>query len=250
MSNPNDLKSTTSDAFADLVGQFLGALSEVFPESTGIREACLMYDMTIKNPLSDEARKTSKNNLIEGWHEKIKPYYERCNHKDVTLFDVELPLFKNIDMKHLYHDESVDDETRECIWSYVQELNRLSQMHCGLFDKIPGNTMARIQSTAMDLAQKIEGGTMTMADLNLAQIGQNVVQGIDEKELNEFTSNVLGDMSTIQNLCGGMLNGAVGASQGGGINQAMQMMQMMQGGSDADVQKMMNTMMQQPKKKE
>ena len=82
------------------------------------------------------------------------------------------------------------------------------------------------------------------------QIGKNVVQGIDEKELNEFTSNVLGDMSTIQNLCGGMLNGAVGASQGGGINQAMQMMQMMQGGSDADVQKMMNTMMQQPKKKE
>ena len=248
---PNDLKSTTSDAFADLTGQFISALSEVFPECTGIREACLMYDLALKNTISQESRHASKIKLIEGWHEEMSPYYERASQKDPTLFDVEFPLFKDINLSEKWKDETVDNDTREAIWQYIHELNRLSQMHCGLFDKIPGNTMARIQSTAMELAQKIEGGSMTMADLNLAEIGQNVVEGLDENELNQFTQNILGEMSTIQNLCGGMLNGAMGQNNGANVNigQAMQMMQMMQNGSNNDVQNMMNTLMRQPPKK-
>ncbi len=255
-SNDTGLKNTTIDAFCDVTHQFIIACTTVWPECNGMNEMKLLFEMTISNAVDKSTREKSKLNLITTWHDNMKPFYSLCAEKNPTMFTEygdNIQLLKDCKIREKWLDSSVDDQTRECIWQYFTEMNRYAQMHCSLFTKIPSNCMSKIETTAMDLADKINSGTMTMGDLNLAEIGQSVVSGLSEQELQEFTQTVMGDMGMLQNLCStmggemgvdhqtlmqsaGMVAGMMGNNgNGGNGNSSMTaMMQMMMGNSTAN----------------
>ena len=155
-------------------------------------------------------------------------------------------MLREVNMRAKWLDDSIDNETRDVIWQYVLELNKLAQMYVGLFSKIPSTTLDRIQQTAVTLAGKISAGEMTPGDLNLASIGQEVVDGLSEEEISAFTENLLSDPSALANLASGfaassgidpmqmaqsMMSGQGGGAEASAMAMAMQMLQQQQGGS-------------------
>lgn len=223
-----DLQQTTLDAFIDIMHQFIEACIEVWPECSGMRELKLGFDVAITHAMSAELQETGKKTLINEYHAALKPFYDRCAKRDPTVFtEGEVEVLQKINMREKWLDSTIDDDTRECIWQYVLEMNRFSQMHCGLFNRIPASTLSRIQDTAVNLANKINSGEMKMSDIDLGNIGQQVVSGLDEAEIKEFTNNIMSDTSILQSLCTSMLSGSGGNVE---IPNVMSMMSSLGGG--------------------
>lgn len=55
---------------------------------------------------------------------------------------------------------------------------------------IPNDMMKGIESMASKLVDGIASGDMTLADLNVESIGQQVLQGVSQKDINEFAENI------------------------------------------------------------
>ena len=143
-----------------------------------------------------------------------------------------------MNLRQKWLDNDIDEETRECVWEYVLELNRYAQLYSGLFARIPKNTLGKIQSTAVNLANQIQQGKMKLSDLDLNKLGRDVVDGLDPNEIQEFTNNIMEDPTMLQNLCESMLSGSgidMNAFAGGASNPqtaaALAALQMMQSNS-------------------
>ena len=73
----------------------------------------------------------------------------------------------------------------------------------------------------MKMAVKVQEGQLSLADLDLQKLGNDVVEDLDPKELEEFTQNIMADPSMLQNLCMSMM-GASGADMGQMFQQSAQ----------------------------
>jgi hypothetical protein len=238
-----DLLETTLVGFTDMVNQFLNALAGVWPECIGIKDYLLKIDLAINNAITPAAKRKAMESLIQRYHNSVQPLYGRCATRDPTVFtECDIEFLRPVGLREKWLDGSIDDDTRDCIWEYVLEMNRFAQLYEGLFTKIPTNTLNKIQSTAMDLAARIQKGEMTLADLDLNRLGKDVVDGLDEGEIEQFTNNIMQDPSVLQNLCASMMGGAGGVDMNammGMVNQqnnpqaaaALAAIQMMQSGN-------------------
>lgn len=211
-----DLLLTTLESFFDMLSQFLEACQEVWTEDTNIRDYTLKINLAVTNATNQELKETAMKRIINEYHAFLTPFYDRCARRDPTVFtECYIEPLEEVGMREKWLDASVDDETRSAIWEYVLEMNKYSQLYAGLFSRIPKHTMGKIQSVAMDLAAKIQGGQMTIADLDLNKLGNDVVDGLDEAEIQEFTQNIMSDPALIQNLCSNLMGGAdMGAVMG------------------------------------
>lgn len=61
---------------------------------------------------------------------------------------------------------------------------------------------------------------MSIADLDLNKLGNDVVDGLDEGEIQEFTQNMMSDPALIQNLCSNLMGGADMSAVMGMMGQA------------------------------
>ena len=148
-----------------------------------------------------------------------------------------------VNMRDKWLDESVDDETRDCIWDYILELNKLSQIYCGLFAKIPDATLDRIQTLAMGIGERIRSGEMSEDEINpqkLWEVAHEVLNELSEDEIKAFQDNLSTDPSALAEiaatLTGGMGgdpmalamqlmgNGAAASAGGNPMALAMQLM--------------------------
>ena len=194
------LSHQSRDGFLDILGQFLDACLVVWPEDAALKDYKAGFTM-IMNPALGAIGEQGKDKLVREYHESLSPFYQRAAQKDVTLFTEErIPILEEVNLREKWLDNSISESTRETIWAYVLEMNRLAQMHCSLFSKIPEGAMGRIQSVSNDLAAKLQSGQLNMNELDLASIGQDVVAGMSEQELEGFMQSVLSDPAAIANL--------------------------------------------------
>jgi len=238
----SDLLETTLIGFTDMVNQFLIALSGVWSDCMGIKNFILKIDLTINNAMDANMKRKAMESLIQKYHVSVQPLYARCASRDPTVFtECDIEFLRPIGLREKWLDNSIDDDTRDCIWEYVLEMNRYSQLYEGLFSKIPSNTLNKIQSTAVKLAARIQKGEMTLADLDLNQLGREVVNDLDEGEIEEFTNNIMADPTVLQNLCASMMGGSgidmnammgmMGQNNNPQAAAALAAIQMMQSGS-------------------
>ena len=80
-----------------------------------------------------------------------------------------------------------------------------------VYATVPSNMMTKITSVATKMAAELETGKLTPATIDIAAVGQSVVAGIDERELQQFARTMLSNKEQMQ----GMLR-MVSAMQGGG----------------------------------
>lgn len=221
------LDTQALDGFCDMLGQFLTACITVWPEDSALKEYKMGYDMMM-NPALGALAQSGKEKLIKEYHDSLSPYFQRCVDKDPTLFTEEsIPILEEVHLREKWLS-NISEQTRETIWVYILELNRLCQMHCSLFSKIPGTALEKIQSISQDLAAKVQSGQLNLQDIDMASLGQDVVAGLSEEELQGLMSGVLSDPSAIANLASSMAPGSgldasvlAQAVSGGGLPPGM-----------------------------
>lgn len=216
-----DFRGQHLEAFINMMGQFLSACREVWPECNGLKTLELGFNM-VNSPMGN------KKEFVKDYYDSLEPYFSRCNERDPTLFTEEnIPFLAVVNMRDKWLDESVDDETRDCIWDYILELNKLSQIYCGLFAKIPDATLERIQTLALGIGERIRSGEMSPEECNpqkCFEIAHEVLNGLSEEEIKAFQDNIdldnLGEIAAT--LTGGM----------GGDPMALAMQMMGNGGGE------------------
>lgn len=90
----------------------------------------------------------------------------------------------------------VEDET----WKDMQQLANFS----AVTESIPTNMMSRIEAMANRLADDIVSGKTDMANVNLGEIGQQVLSGCNESDMSNFASNIEDLLPALQNFGQGL----------------------------------------------
>jgi hypothetical protein len=185
----------------------------------------LGYDVAVTHAFTEELRAQAKHKFVTEYHAAMAPFYARCSAKDQTVFteNLNISFLNHLKLREKWLDNAISDETRETIWTYVLELNRCSQLYCSLLNKIPTNALSQIQNTAMNLAEQIKNGEMSLQNLDLQQLGQSVVDQMDQDDVQNFTNDLMQDPAALQQLCSSMLGG----NAGGNANLATQAMMML-----------------------
>lgn len=186
-----DVTSMCIDSFVDMEDQFLTSLIEVFPECPNLRQTKLEFDIACKR-LGEATTKAQRKERVEEWIQYMAPFFNDCTQKNAAKVIKNRnfpPSVQAIDIEKKWQDPDVDDDTREAVWAYLNELNRLAQMY-QLYTAVPTGMMTSITSMAQDMASQIQNGTLDMNNLNLQQLSQQVSQTVDQNELNQFASSI------------------------------------------------------------
>jgi hypothetical protein len=197
--------------------QFLEALCEVWPECSQLRSKKLEFEMAcVHGPeaLCVENRKK----LILNYYSEMSPHFARCTSKDDALMRDQavqdgIPFLKPMCF-YTKWTEDLHDETKDNVWEYLNNMNRYANLY-HLYAQVPSTMLGKIENMATTIASQLEHGQMDLKDLNLHQLGQNVMQGLDEGELQQFAQNMSSNMQDMNGLCG-MLGSMLG-NQGGGM---------------------------------
>ena len=88
------------------------------------------------------------------------------------------------------------------VWDIIIQLNGYATVG----NSIPSKMMGKIEDLASKLADDIVNGKTDMSSMNLANIGQQVLAGCDESDMNKFASNIEDIIPALQNFQKGHLS--------------------------------------------
>ena len=138
-------------AFNDMLSQFLSELTQTFPEEKGIKKYESAFDLL---------RKTNPRKVVENFMMIASPLQERIMAKDDTVLTSEnLKSLNELNIGKHWADCS--ENTRACIWQYLQTLVMLGMTITAL----PADTLAAIEGVAEKTAGQIASGEQSEGDL-------------------------------------------------------------------------------------
>lgn len=197
----SSITDTTVDAFLDLLQQFLEAMEEVFPECLKVKQYKLGLSMRVlKCGGREEDLRAVGKEALEAFHDSMMPYYARVMQKDETLLYENIDLMLNIDLPGKWTPE-LDADTREAVWEYIQKLCEQSNIY-SMYVRVPSNMMTRIEGMAHNLASQINQGSMSLSDLNIQQVSEQVLSSLSQDDLAAFAQNLQGSdmMENVSNM--------------------------------------------------
>ena len=204
MATNENVITTCVNAFIDYELQFLNALVEVFPEDTNLKASKLEFTMATQHA-PENLREAKKEELLQTWNKYMGPLASACQQKNAQAVMQTKnfpPYIQKINIEQKWSE--VDEETREVIWQYLNELQKYSQMYL-LYKAVPNNMMQKIQTMAMGMAEQMKNGEMNASDLNIESLSQRVTQEIDQSDIQDFATNMMGNMDSVGSLLGSMM---------------------------------------------
>ena len=87
------------------------------------------------------------------------------------------------------------------IWDLIKQLNGYSVVD----NNIPNQMMSKIENLASKLADDIVNGRSDMSNMNLSEIGQQVLSQCNEEEMSQFANNIENLMPALQQFGNGQL---------------------------------------------
>jgi hypothetical protein len=204
MATNENVITTCINAFIDYELQFLNALVEVYPEDTNLKASKLEFTMATQHA-PENLREAKKEELLQVWNQFMGPLAQACQQKNAEVVMKAQnfpPYIQKINIEEKWQE--VDEETREVIWQYLNELQKYSQMYL-LYKAVPSNMMQKIQTMAMGMAEQMKTGEMNANDLNIEALSQRVTQEINESDIQDFAANMMGNMDSVGSLLGSMM---------------------------------------------
>lgn len=174
---------TVVNAFIEMMQQFLEAMQEVFPECERVRGYKFGLDVSLRGSRDAVARQ-----IIEAYHASMAPYYKRCMEHDETLLGEDIEIMTNIDLPRKWSPD-LHADTRAAIWEYITKLNEFSNIYA-MYAQIPRGMLSSIENIAHGIAAQISDGTMSMADLNLQTMSEQVMSALSAADLEEFATRM------------------------------------------------------------
>ena len=210
---PSSTKAVAG-AFAEMLLQFLDALSDVFPECRKVVQYKLAFNVRV---LACGGNQESIENVytqaITAYHNSMSPYYARCIEGDETLLAEDIDLMRNIDMEYKYTPD-LHEDTKAAIWEYIIKLNEFASIH-SMYTQIPTGMLSSIENIAHNIAGKIGSGEMNLTDLNLQNLSEQVMRSINVNDIQHFaqqlagngnnSNNILGNVSTMYNMVSSLM---------------------------------------------
>ena len=146
---------------------------------------------------SNDSQKDGLGEAAKSWADAIKDHnlVQVCADRDVSALQA-VP-FSHPQTRSLFRD-SHPHKFDDVAWKLIGELNSVSTVQGG----IPPNMMNRIESTAHRIAGEIACGKTDLGNLNLAQLGQSVLEGCDTSEIQQLASGMGSILPMLQSLQG------------------------------------------------
>lgn len=177
------------DAFLDMMRQFLDAMEETFPECYKVKTYKLGLTVRLAQCANDEeATREVARQAITGYHTSMAPYYGRCSEHDEHLVHENIDLMLNIDLHQKWTPE-LHPDTKAAIWEYINKLNEYSNIYA-MYAQVPRGMMGSIENIAHSLATRISSGQMSLSDLNLQDMSEQVMSSIDPDDLQQFAASL------------------------------------------------------------
>jgi hypothetical protein len=177
------------DAFLDMMRQFLDALEETFPECFKVKTYKLGLTVRLAQCANDEeALREVARQCIGSYHDSMVAYYGRCSEQDESLIHENIDLMLNIDLHQKWTPE-LHPDTKAAIWEYINKLNEYSNIYA-MYAQVPRGMMGSIENIAHSLATRISSGQMSLSDLNLQDMSEQVMSSIDPNDLQQFAATL------------------------------------------------------------
>jgi hypothetical protein len=198
-----------ASAFILRLEELLSTLHETFPECPKVKSAHNDFHQMVKpvEPLHDH--------IVRKWHMDMHPHYETIRKRDIaTLLEAKVSLLEKLDMKTKWQDPTFDNESREVLFVYLEQLNSYADIHCS----VPGNMMSKIESTAMKVVSDLQNNSFDPNTFNVQQLTESLLSDMSEDELQQFAQGIPRLQSTFQSLVGNDMSSLAGLASTPGIN--------------------------------
>lgn len=151
----------SSNAFLEMLRQFLDELCETFPENETIKAA---------------KQKTYTRSTIDRFMKYTTPRATLMTQRDPAFFSKKNKFADEIGLCDIWTSEDVSDQTRNAIWSYYSNLYMLAMT----ISMLPPEMLSMIEATAEKCAKNVQEG------------GQ-----LDEKALMSSVSEIMNKMGPV-----------------------------------------------------
>jgi hypothetical protein len=138
--------ATTTNAFNDMMQQFLDELVLTFPDEKKL----VKYQNTFFVLRSASPKKPMKQFMQE-----ISPYANQLMQRDEDFFKTnskDIPFLDDLDIARLWSDD-LSETTKAAIWQYIQTLYILGTT----LSSLPAETIHMIESVAQKCASQLQG---------------------------------------------------------------------------------------------
>ncbi len=176
------------DAFIDMMQQFLEAMEDTFPECLRVKQYRIGLAVRLAQCEDETATREMAKTLIDGYHESMAAYYTRCVNRDETLIYEPIDLMLNIDLPGKWTPD-LHPDTKAAIWEFITKLNEYSSLYT-MYAKVPTGMMSSIESMAHSIAAQIGSGEMSLGDLNLQAVSEQVMSNINTDDLRTFADSL------------------------------------------------------------
>ena len=142
--------ATTTNAFNDMMQQFLDELVLTFPDEKKL----VKYQNTFVLLRSASPKKPMKQFMSE-----ITPYSSHLMQRDEGFFKTnskDIPFLNDLNISDLWTDD-LSDTTKSAIWQYLQTLYILGTT----LSSLPAETISMIESVAQKCATQLQGNATT-----------------------------------------------------------------------------------------
>lgn len=184
------ITEATVESFLDLMEQFMQAMSEVFPECAKVASYKMALTARLALCMSQESRLAVGREAITSFHDNIHPFYARVMEKDDSLLGEDIDLMLAIGLPSKW-SQDLHTDTKDAIWEYIQKLCEQSNIH-SMYSKVPSGMMSSIEGMAHNIASRINQGEMSLADLNIQEVSQQVLSSLNAEDLQAFAENLRG----------------------------------------------------------
>lgn len=180
-------------AFIVRLEELLTTLRETFPECEKVKNA---HDDFFKLVKPVEAL---HDFIVRKWHKDMKDHYETIRKRQVDeLFKANISLLEKLDMKTKWQDPTFNEESREILFMYLEQLNSYADIHCS----VPTHLMNKIESTAMKVVSDLQNNSFDPSSFNVQQLTESLMADMSEEDLNQFAQGIPRLQSTFQSIVG------------------------------------------------
>jgi hypothetical protein len=186
--------------FTDMLTQFFEAMSDTFPECPHVQIYSAGWSVKLESVDSGEEKLALGVEAIVGYHESMEPYYARCTSRDTSMMGEDIEFMQNLALNEKWSG-GLHPETEEAVWCFLDKLNEYSNIY-DVMSSIPGGMMGSVEGMALSVAHRIQHGEMSLANMDLTTLTQEIMSSISESDMAEFIETIKSGkgIGNIQNL--------------------------------------------------
>ena len=192
--------------FFQLCKTLMSAVSTTFPECERTKTALSELEF-----IETSGMETMKETLIRTWYDTMKPHVQACVQKnDNVLLRANIKFLDELDLKTKWTDPDFDQESKDVLWEYINNLNYLACM----YSESSPEHMEGLTSVASRLAETAQ---LEISEDGKLSFNLKALQSLltDESKQGDLAALMPLAAPLMENLMGGGGKGGEGGAEGG-----------------------------------